>query len=184
MQVAISAGHIELRQGDITQQEVDAIVNAANTRLAGGGGVDGAIHRRGGTAIMEETDRRYPEGCATGSAVISSAGDLAARYVIHAVGPVWGGGHRGESELLAGAYRRSLELAAEHKCGSVALPALSTGAYRYPLDQASRVALGTAITFLRDDQSALPELVRFVLFDAGAYGAFAAALEELTADDT
>ena len=100
-----------------------------------------------------------------------------AKYVIHAVGPVWSGGHRGEAELLAGAYRRSLELAVAHGCRSIALPALSTGAYRYPMDQAARIALGTAIDFLR--QHGRPELVRFVLFDAGAYGAFAAALEEL-----
>jgi len=177
MKTLISGQTIELHQGDITQQEVDALVNAANSRLAGGGGVDGAIHRRGGAAIMAETDARYPDGCPTGSAVISTAGNLSARYVIHAVGPVWSGGRRGEAELLAGAYRRSLELAVEHDCRSIALPALSTGAYRYPMDQAARVALQTAIDFLR--QHGQPALVRFVLFDAGAYGAFAAALEEL-----
>jgi O-acetyl-ADP-ribose deacetylase (regulator of RNase III) len=177
MQVEIHGQTLELHQGDITQQAVDAIVNAANSRLAGGGGVDGAIHRRGGTEIMRDTDRRYPEGCPTGSAVISRAGQLPAKYVIHAVGPVWSGGGRGETELLAGAYRRSLELAAEHDCQSVALPALSTGAYRFPMDQAARIALRTAIDFLR--QHGRPALVRFVLFDAGAYGAFAAALEEL-----
>jgi O-acetyl-ADP-ribose deacetylase (regulator of RNase III) len=169
---------LELHQGDVTLQEVDAIVNAANSRLAGGGGVDGAIHRRGGPAIMVETDARYPEGCPTGSAVISTGGKLKARFVIHAVGPVWGGGRRGEAELLAGAYRRSLELAVENDCRSIALPALSTGAYRYPMDQAAQVALQTAIDFLRQHER--PEVVRFVLFDAGAYGAFAAALEELT----
>ena len=178
MQVKINGQTLELVQGDITLQEVDAIVNAANSRLAGGGGVDGAIHRRGGPAIMEETDRKYPDGCPTGSAVISGGGNLAARYVIHAVGPVWGGGSRGEREQLAGAYRRSLELAVEQGCTSIALPALSTGAYRYPMDQAARVALSTAIDFL--NRHGRPELVRFVLFDAGAYGAFAAALEELT----
>jgi O-acetyl-ADP-ribose deacetylase len=179
MRVQIQTSTIELSQGDITLQEVDAIVNAANSRLAGGGGVDGAIHRRGGPQIMAETDARYPNGCATGSAVISGAGKLAARHVIHAVGPVWHGGNRGEADLLAGAYRRSLELAAENGCRSIALPALSTGAYGYPMDQAARVALGTAIDFL--NQQTGVELVRFVLFGAGAYGAFAAALEELTA---
>jgi len=178
MQLTINNCTLELHQGDITLQEVDAIVNAANSRLAGGGGVDGAIHRRGGPSIMAETADRYPDGCPTGSAVISGAGKLAAKHVIHAVGPVWGGGQRGEAELLAGAYRRCLELAAEHDCRSIALPALSTGAYRYPLDQAARVALRTAIDFLQ--QHGKPRLVRFVLFDAGAYGAFAAALEELT----
>jgi len=108
---------------------------------------------------------------------ITGAGDLAARYVIHAVGPVWSGGGRGEAELLAGAYRCCLELAVEHDCQSIALPALSTGAYRYPIDQAARVGLATAIEFLREHGR--PSLVRFVLFDAGAYAAFAAALEEL-----
>jgi len=156
---------------------VDAIVNAANSRLAGGGGVDGAIHRRGGPEIMAETKRKYPDGCPTGSAVLSGAGDLDAKYVIHAVGPVWQGGSKGEAELLAGAYRKSLELAVQHGCQSVAFPALSTGAYRYPLDQAARVALSTVIQFLKREGK--PALVRLVLFDAGTYGAFAAALEEL-----
>jgi O-acetyl-ADP-ribose deacetylase len=139
--------------------------------------VDGAIHGRGGPSIMEETSRRYPKGCPTGSAVISSAGDLAAKYVIHAVGPVWRGGSAGEAELLESAYRRSLELAVENACRSVALPALSTGAYRFPMDQASRIALATAKDFL--ETQSRPELVRFVLFSPGAYGGFAAALDEL-----
>ncbi len=177
MRTTVNGQTIELAQGDIIDQEVDAIVNAANSRLAGGGGVDGAIHRRGGPGIMQETHRRYPDGCPTGSAVISGGGDLPARYVIHAVGPVWGGGNRGEAELLAGAVGRSLDLAVENDCRSIAFPALSAGAYRYPLDQASRVALRTAIEFLQAHGQ--PALVRFVLFDAGAYGAFAAALEEL-----
>ncbi len=177
MRLSINDRAIELHQGDITDETVDAIVNAANSHLAGGGGVDGAIHRRGGPTIMAETRRRYPQGCPTGSAVISSAGQLSAQYVIHAVGPVWQGGNRGEAELLAGAYRRSLELAAEHGCRSVAFPSLSTGAYGYPIDLASRVALATTRQFLLEHN--LPELVRFVLFGAGAYGAFAAALDEL-----
>jgi O-acetyl-ADP-ribose deacetylase (regulator of RNase III) len=177
MRVKIGSCTLELAQGDIASQAVDAIVNAANSELAGGGGVDGAIHRRGGPAIMEETDRRYPRGCPTGSAVISSAGQLAAKYVIHAVGPVWRGGNAGEGELLESAYRRCLELAVEHDCRSIALPALSTGAYGYPLDQASRVALATTRDFLTQHDA--PALVRFVLFSAGPYGAFAAALEEL-----
>ncbi len=178
MQKTIISGRtLELHQGDITLEETDAIVNAANSRLAGGGGVDGAIHRRGGPAIMAETDAKYPEGCPTGSAVISTGGNLKARFVVHAVGPIWRGGQRGEAELLAGAYRRSLVLAVENDCRTIALPALSTGAYGYPMDLAARVSLQTAIDFLR--QHGKPERVRFVLFDAGAYGAFAAALEEL-----
>jgi O-acetyl-ADP-ribose deacetylase len=178
MRRQIGQSVIELHQGDITLEKTDAIVNAANSSLMGGGGVDGAIHRRGGPGIMDETDRKYPEGCPTGSAVISTAGNLNAKYVIHAVGPVWRGGERGEAELLAGAYRRSLELAVEHKCRSIAFPAISTGVYGYPMDLAAWIALATAIDFLRKHDR--PELVRFVLFGAGAYGAFSAALEQLT----
>jgi len=174
----IKNGLLELTQGDITQQEVDAIVNAANQKLAGGGGVDGAIHRRGGPSIMEETRRRYPQGCPTGSAVISQAGELPAKFVIHAVGPIWSGGQKGEAELLASAYRTSLELAARHDCQSIAFPSLSTGAYRYPIDQAARIALETAADLLRAGQA--PSLVRFVLFDDAAFGAFSAALEQLS----
>ncbi|MBN2296509.1 MAG: O-acetyl-ADP-ribose deacetylase [Pirellulales bacterium] len=176
MKLHIGDKTIELVEGDVTRQEVDAIVNAANSRLAGGGGVDGAIHRAGGPTIMLETDAKYPGGCPTGTAVITGAGNLPSKYVIHTVGPVWSGGGRGESELLEAAYRNSLELAAENDCRSVAFPSLSTGAYRYPMDQAARIAITTAIDYLgRHD---LPELVRFVLFGQGAYGAFAAALEE------
>ncbi len=176
MKLQIGDKTIELVEGDVTRQDVDAIVNAANSRLAGGGGVDGAVHRAGGPTIMQETDDKYPHGCPTGTAVITGAGDLSSRYVIHTVGPVWSGGNRGEAELLEGAYRSSLELAAAHNCRSVAFPSLSTGAYRYPLDQAARIAISTAIEFLGKHE--IPELVRFVLFGPGAYGAFAAALEE------
>jgi O-acetyl-ADP-ribose deacetylase (regulator of RNase III) len=179
MQATIRGQTVELVEGDITQQSVDAIVNAANSRLAGGGGVDGAIHRRGGPSIMEETDRRYPQGCPTGSAVISGAGRLPAKYVLHAVGPIWHGGNAGEAELLAGAHRRCLELAVEAGCQSVAFPAISTGVYGYPLDRASRVALQTTIDFLQ--QHGRPALVRFVLFGQAAFEAYRAALQELTA---
>jgi O-acetyl-ADP-ribose deacetylase (regulator of RNase III) len=177
MQVQINNQALELRQGDITLQEVDVLVNAANSSLAGGGGVDGAIHRRGGPSIMIETGEKYPDGCPTGSAVISGAGDLPARYVLHAVGPIWNGGRRGEAELLASAYHRCLELAVQNGCHSIAFPSLSTGAYRYPVDQAARVALRTIIDFLNEQGQ--PRLVRLVLFDAGTYGAYAAALEEI-----
>jgi O-acetyl-ADP-ribose deacetylase len=180
MKIAIADQTLELVQGDITTQQVDAIVNAANRSLAGGGGVDGAIHRRGGRSIMAETDRRYPDGCPTGSAVISTAGSLPARYVIHAVGPVWNDGRSGEAELLASAFRRCLELAVEHECHSVAFPAISTGVYGYPLKQAAQVALQTAIDFLR--QHSQPQLVRFVLFGQPAYDAFARQLEELASE--
>ncbi|MDX1947973.1 MAG: O-acetyl-ADP-ribose deacetylase [Pirellulaceae bacterium] len=177
MRWQIEAAVIELVQGDIAREAVDAIVNAANHRLMGGGGVDGAIHCRGGPAIMQETDERYPDGCPTGSAVISGAGNLTAKFVIHAVGPVWYGGTRGEAELLARAFRRSLELAAEQRCQSVAFPALSTGAYGYPLDEAARIALRTTAEFLKIEQR--PALVRFILFDAPALAAFKQALGDL-----
>jgi len=168
---------VELVQGNIVEQHVDAIVNAANSRLAGGGGVDGAIHRRAGPSIMQETDRLYPEGCPTGSAVISGAGRLSAKHVLHAVGPVWSGGGRGEPELLAGAHRRCLELALEHDCRSIAFPAISTGVYGYPVELAAVVALQTVRDFL--EQHGQPQLVRFVLFDNWAYHAFSRALTEI-----
>ncbi len=177
MQVTVNGATLELVEGDVTLQEVDAIVNAANSHLAGGGGVDGAIHRRGGPEIMAETRVKYPKGCPTGSAVISGAGRLKARFVIHAVGPVWHGGGRGEADLLAGAYRRCLELAVEHDCRSVAFPSLSTGAYGYPIDKAARVALGTTLDFLAEHGR--PSLVRFVLFGRDAHAAFCDALGEL-----
>ena len=177
MQLSIGQRKIELVQGDITRQQVDAIVNAANSALAGGGGVDGAIHVAAGPSIMQETARRHPDGCPTGSAVITSAGNLPARHIIHAVGPIWRGGRSGEADLLAGAYERSLQLAHEHSCRTIALPALSTGAYGYPIDLASRVALRTVARFL-NGESRIAE-VRFVLFSAGALGAFAAALDEI-----
>lgn len=181
MQVIIAGKSLELQQGDITRQEVDAIVNAANSQLSDGSGVNGAIQRRGGESIMAETRRDYPDGCPTGSAVITAAGKLSARFVIHAVGPVWQGGECGEADLLSSAYRRSLELASEHHCQSIALPALSTGVYGYPLDEASRVALVTAMAHLETHD--LPSVVRFVLFDDVAFEAFALNLIELTRDD-
>ncbi len=180
MQANINHCMIELIEGDITQLEVDAIVNAANSRLAGGGGVDGAIHRRGGPAIMAETRKRYPDGCPTGSAVISTAGDLQARYVIHAVGPVWNGGGRGEPGLLAAAYRRCLELAVEHDCQSLAFPSLSTGAYAYPIELAAEVALSTVVEFLRDQGA--PQRIVFALFGETAYRTFAATLSQRIGD--
>ena len=177
MRIDIGDSTLELVRGDVSRQEADAIVNAANSQLAGGGGVDGAVHSRGGRAIMEETDRRYPQGCPTGSAVVSGAGNLAAKYVIHAVGPFWSGGDKGEADLLAGAYRKCLELAIENGCASIAMPSLSTGAYRYPIDAASRIALSTVIDYLRGADVKL--LVRFVLFDDTAVDAFDNPLAEV-----
>lgn len=153
-------GAIELVQGDITQQSVDAIVNAANSSLVGGGGVDGAIHRAGGPAILEECRRLG--GCDTGDAKATTAGDLAARYVIHTVGPVWQGGGHAEDELLASCHRRSLEVAQALGCRTVAFPAISTGVYRFPVERAAAVALETTREELRKHPEI--ELVRFVLF--------------------
>lgn len=175
MRRLIADSILELVMGDITTQQVDAIVNAANARLAGGGGVDGAIHRAGGPSIMAETIRRYPNGCPTGSAVPTGAGNLPARYVFHAVGPVWKGGQQGESTLLRSAYGRCLELAIQHACRSIAFPAISTGIYGYPMDRAADEALETVIEFLREQDS--PLHVRFVLHGEGAYGAFCRVLE-------
>lgn len=174
----IGASRLELVQGDITAQEIDAIVNAANSSLAGGGGVDGAIHRAAGPLLMQQTRERYPDGCPTGQAVATDAGRLKARHVFHAVGPVWRGGGVGERTLLASAYRRCLELAIEHNCASVAFPAISTGVYGYPKDLAAETSLATAREFLIERGQ--PALVRFVLFDAGTFGAFARVLEALT----
>jgi len=179
MKVQFGNHQVELAQGDITKQTVDAIVNAANSALAGGGGVDGAIHRTGGPSLMEETRRRYPHGCPTGDAVPTAAGKLSAKFVFHAVGPVWHGGHRGEPELLRSCYRRCLELALENDCRSIAFPAISTGVYGYPIDLAATAALDEIREFLAKYQDGAALTVRLVLFDAGAYAAFARVLETM-----
>ena len=175
MLVTFNDCRLQLLQGDITRQEVDAIVNAANSQLAGGGGVDGAIHRAAGPALMRETDANYPEGCPTGSAVATTAGELKARYVFHAVGPRWRGGIKGEPELLKSAYRTCLQLAVKHQCRSIAFPAISTGVYGYPMDLAAEHSLAAVRDFLL--REARPGDVRFVLFDAGAYGAYSRVLD-------
>jgi O-acetyl-ADP-ribose deacetylase (regulator of RNase III) len=168
---------IALVQGDITRVPVDAIVNAANSALAGGGGVDGAIHRAGGPAVMADLERRYGRGrhCPTGSAVVSNAGHLPATWVIHAVGPIWRGGTAGEAELLASAYRSALRLAAEHGARSVSLPAISCGIYGYPVDQAARIAIDTVRDVLATEPGSIERVV-FVLFSQGTHDVFEAAL--------
>jgi O-acetyl-ADP-ribose deacetylase (regulator of RNase III) len=167
---------LEIVQGDITQQDIEAIGNAANSALAGGGGVDGAIHRAGGPAIMAELKAKY-KGCPTGSAVITGGGNLKAKYVIHAVGPRYSGSPK-DAELLSGAYRKSLELCSQHKISSIAFPSISTGIYGYPLKEASGIALKTVMDYLKDHPEI--KLVRFVLFDSKTYLVYEEALEELT----
>lgn len=170
---------IRLVQADITTVEACAIVNAANSALAGGGGVDGAIHRAGGPEIMADLERRYGRDrtCPTGSAVVSAAGDLPATVVIHAVGPIWRGGSAGEPELLASAYRTSLDLAADAGCRTVALPSISTGIYSYPLDAAASIAVRTVDTWIADNPDAL-DVITFVLFSRETLEAFERALAE------
>jgi O-acetyl-ADP-ribose deacetylase (regulator of RNase III) len=155
---------ISLVQGDITRQDTEAIVNAANSSLLGGGGVDGAIHRVGGPRILQECKAiRAAQGeCPTGAAVITTGGNLIARYVIHAVGPVWRGGNQGEDELLRSAYRSSLLLAVTQGIRTIAFPSISTGAYGFPVDRAATIAIDTIREFLANNQSALE--VRLVTF--------------------
>lgn len=163
---------IDLAQGDITAFAADAIVNAANSSLLGGGGVDGAIHRAGGPAILEECRRLG--GCETGEAKATTAGELPAHYVIHTVGPVWRGGDSREDELLAACHRNALELAVTLGCSTIAFPAISTGAFGFPVDRAARIALATTAEAGGD-----LERVTFVLFDRHTHDVFAAALEQL-----
>lgn len=180
MEKTVSGKVIELVLGDITRQAVDAIVNAANSTLLGGGGVDGAIHRAGGPAIHEEcvAIRAERGECPAGEAVLTGGGHLPARYVIHAVGPVWRGGDRGEPELLASCYRNAMRIAAEHGCRSIAFPSISTGIYGYPVSLAATKAVATVASFL-SSEPASPSLVRFVLFDALTFATYAGALDEL-----
>lgn len=160
----VGRARISILKGDITRQDTDAIVNAANSSLLGGGGVDGAIHRAGGPSILEEC-REIVErigGCPAGEAVLTGGGRLAARHVIHTVGPVWNGGARGEARLLGNAYSNSMRLAVENGMKSISFPSISTGAYRYPITSAADIAMRTVVTEL--EQGGPVEEVRFVLF--------------------
>ena len=177
----INQTRLSIIQGDITQQATEAIVNAANSSLMGGGGVDGAIHRAGGPTILEECKQivvrqgRLP----TGQAVITTGGNLKARFVIHTVGPIWHGGNQGEPGLLASAYRESLKVAAENNLPSISFPSISTGAYGYPVAEAAKVALSTVVSFLKEQTTSIKEVV-FVLFDAATLASYSSALGEIT----
>lgn len=177
IKITINKAVLELTEGDITEQETDAIVNAANSSLLGGGGVDGAIHRAGGPAILEACKKLV--GCPTGEARITAGGDLKAKYVIHTVGPVYHDGKKNEPELLANAYKNSLALALQYKLRSVAFPSISTGAYGYPLNEAAVIALKTVITYLKTHTGI--QVVRFVLFNLKAYQIYENSLKALTA---
>jgi len=175
MEKKIGATTIQTVQGDITKERVHAIVNAANKSLLGGGGVDGAIHRAGGPAILEEC--RKLNGCETGDAKITTGGNLPAKYVIHTVGPVYRDGNHGEPEKLASCYRRSLEVAVENGVKTIAFPAISCGVYGYPIPDAAEIAMETVAEFVKANAGI--ERVRFVLFSSNVYGPFEDALKAL-----
>jgi O-acetyl-ADP-ribose deacetylase (regulator of RNase III) len=175
METKIGQATLELLQGDITDQDTDAIVNAANRTLLGGGGVDGAIHRAAGPQLLAEC--RNLAGCETGDAKITRGYNLKARHVIHTVGPVYHSAGKKAPELLASCYRRSLEVASANKLKSIAFPSISTGAYGYPLEEAAPIALKTVMDYLKNHLDI--QLVRFVLFGQEAYGAYEKALKDL-----
>lgn len=179
VQKQVNKSMLILIQGDITTEETDVIVNAADPSLMGGGGVDGAIHRAGGSAILEECKKiRATQGeLPTGKAVITTAGNLRAKYVIHTVGPIWRGGDYGEPELLKSCYLESLKLAVANNCESIAFPSISTGAYGYPVEKAAPIALEAVISFLKENSSI--KEVRFVLFNLPTFEAYKNAVEQL-----
>jgi O-acetyl-ADP-ribose deacetylase (regulator of RNase III) len=178
MQISINKATLELVQGDITQQAMDAIVNAANPTLLGGGGVDGAIHKAAGPELLEEC--RTLGGCETGDAKITKGYNLMAKHVIHTVGPVYRRDGAQAPKLLASAYRRSLEVASWNGLQSIAFPSISTGAYGYPLDEAALIALSTVLEYLMDHPEF--ELVRFVLFDSKTLATYEEVLKKLPVD--
>jgi O-acetyl-ADP-ribose deacetylase (regulator of RNase III) len=177
----VGKAKISLVQGDITEMETDVIVNAANSSLMGGGGVDGAIHRKGGPKILEECKQiratQWPNGLPTGKAVITTGGNLKAKYVIHTVGPIWRGGKSGEPELLAEAYKNSLALASSKGLKTIAFPSISTGAYGYPIEKACKVALRTVKEFL-EKENKLEEVV-FVLYTKHDFEVYKEAAKEI-----
>jgi len=180
MEILVNQTKLTLIQGDITKQNTDAIVNAANSSLMGGGGVDGAIHRAGGPTILEQCKQIVAKQgrLLPGKAVITTGGNLPAKYVIHTVGPIWNDGKSNEARILASCYKESLRLAEANKLSSISFPSISTGAYRYPLDQAAKVALETVIWFLKEEAVSLKE-VRFVLFDTRTFEVYQTTLSSL-----
>jgi O-acetyl-ADP-ribose deacetylase (regulator of RNase III) len=179
MEFQVGNAILEIVKGDITEIEADAIVNAANSTLLGGGGVDGAIHRRGGPKILEECKRlratEWPDGLPTGCAAITSGGNLKAKHVIHTVGPIWRGGFYEEAKLLKQAYRSSLKLAVTYGLKTIAFPSISTGAYGYPVEEASRVAVGAVKDFLEKEDKL--ERVSFVLFSESNFEVYLKAVK-------
>jgi len=179
-EVIVNQARLAIIQGDITRQATDAIVNAANPGLMGGGGVDGAIHRAGGPAILEDCKRivakqgRLP----TGKAVITTGGNLPAKHVIHTVGPIWHSGNKGEAALLESAYRESLKLASGQKLTSISFPSISTGVYGYPAAEAAGVAVKAAVSYLSGQVTSVKKVV-FVLFDPATYQAYSSALDKI-----
>ncbi|MFC1911968.1 O-acetyl-ADP-ribose deacetylase [Chloroflexota bacterium] len=184
-EISVNQAKLCIMRGDITRQATEAIVNAANSGLMGGGGVDGAIHRVGGPAILEECKQivsrqgRLPAG----QAVMTTGSNLEAKYVIHTVGPIWYGGEKGESGLLASAYRESLKLAVENKLASISFPSISTGAYGYPVSEAAKIALETVASFLLEKATSL-KVVVFVLFDERTFCVYSDALHEIAVSET
>jgi O-acetyl-ADP-ribose deacetylase (regulator of RNase III) len=180
MEFKVGNATLQLVRGDITDVEADAIINAANSSLLGGGGVDGAIRRKGGPKILEECrrirDTQWPDGLPTGKAVITSGGNLKAKHVIHTVGPVWLGGFHVEAELLKQAYRNSLKLAVANGLKTIAFPSISTGAYGYPIEEASRIAAGTVKNFLEKEDKL--DRVSFVLFTELDFQIYVKAVED------
>lgn len=176
MESNIGSAVIRLVLGDITKEETNIIVNAANTALRGGGGVDGAIHRAGGPDILKECIQKYPDGCKTGEARITTAGNMSAKYVIHTPGPIWRGGQKNEESLLKQCYINSLLLATEYKAESIAFPSISTGVYSFPIEQASKIALSTVIDKI--PETSIKE-VHFVLFSELDYKMYEKNLQQI-----
>lgn len=183
-EIRINQTKLSIIQGDITKQATEAIVNAANPSLMGGGGVDGAIHRAGGPAILEECRQIVSRQghLPTGKAVITTGGNLKARFVIHTVGPVWHGGNEEEPELLASAYHESLKVAAENNLSSVSFPSISTGAYGYPVAEAAKVAVNAVASFLKERVTSIKEVV-FVLFDSATFESYASVLGQISGEE-